>query len=100
MKIREVAAAVLELDEALSYYKDIHPDLADAFFHEVAQAKQLISRFPFAWKNLGRGMKGFIVRHYPYTLIYQVREETIWVVAYAHHSRRPDYWKDRLREIH
>lgn len=100
MKIRDVASAVSELDEALLYYKDIHPDLANAFFHEATHAKRLISQFPSAWKNLDRKLKGFVMRRYPYTLVYQIREETIWVVAYAHHSRRPGYWKDRLREIH
>lgn len=48
MKVRDVAAAALELDEALSYFNDIHPDLANSFFHEVVRAKSLISQFPFA----------------------------------------------------
>jgi hypothetical protein len=28
-------------------------------------------------------------------LIYRVREHDIYVVALAHTSRRPDYWKNR-----
>jgi len=100
MKIRDVAAAVAELDEALSHYKGIYPDLADAFFNEIVLAKQLITQFPSAWKNMGRGTKGFVLRHYPYTLVYQVREDSIWLVSYAHHSRRPGFWADRLQGIH
>lgn len=100
MKVRDVAAAALELDETLSYFNDIHPELANSFFHEVVRAKSLISQFPFAWKNLDKGLKGFVIRRYSYTIVYQIRPEAIWVVAYAHHKRRPANWKKRLRDIH
>lgn len=100
MKVLDVAAAALELDEALSYFNDIHPGLADTFFQEVARAKRLISQFPFAWKNLDKKLKGFVMHHYPYTIVYQIRGEIIWVVAYAHHKRRLAYWKNRLQDIH
>ncbi|MDO9225927.1 MAG: type II toxin-antitoxin system RelE/ParE family toxin [Pseudomonadota bacterium] len=100
LPLRETGAAAWELDEALAYYSDIHPDVAGGFFQEVGRAKQLISQFPLAWKNLDRGLKEFVIRHHPYTLVYQVREDMIWILAYAHHSRRPGYWKDRLRNTH
>lgn len=51
MKLRETAAAVSELDEALTYYRDIHPDVAKSFIQDVVRAKFLIGHFPYAWKN-------------------------------------------------
>lgn len=100
MKLRETAAAVSELDEALTYYRDIHPDVAESFIQDVVRAKFLIGHFPYAWKNQARGIKGFVMQHYPYTIVYQIRDDSIWIVAYAHHKRRPGYWNNRLRNPH
>lgn len=97
MKIKDSAIAAEELDDALTYYSDVHPDFAEGFFYEVVKAKKLILQFPLAWKNLGRGLRGFIVRRYPYTIVYRVMEHEIWIIAYAHHKRRFGYWRDRLR---
>jgi plasmid stabilization system protein ParE len=35
------------------------------------------------------------VARFPYIVAYRVRERDSYVVAIAHTSRRPDYWKDR-----
>jgi hypothetical protein len=99
MKLHALAPARLELDEALAYYADIHPDLAETLFKEVIRSRKLIEQFPFAWMNMGLGVHGFIVRGYPYTIVYEVQGEDVWVIAYAHHKRRPGYWRDRLKQI-
>ena len=44
-----------------------------------------------------------ILRHtglgkFNYRLIYQRREDRIWVLAYAHTSRMPGYWSNRLND--
>ncbi|TCS71774.1 hypothetical protein EDC61_108117 [Sulfuritortus calidifontis] len=52
MKIRELAAATRDLEEALDHYAEINPDLAAAMLHEVRLAKAMISRFPHAWHPL------------------------------------------------
>lgn len=52
MKVKDAAIAAEELDDALTYYRDVHPDFAEALFNEVSRAKKLIVQFPFAWKNM------------------------------------------------
>ncbi|MFA6444452.1 MAG: type II toxin-antitoxin system RelE/ParE family toxin [Sterolibacterium sp.] len=96
MKIKDAAVAAEELDDALTYYRDVHPDFAEALFHEVSRAKKLIVQFPYAWKNYGGGLYGFVVRRYPYTIVYRVSDDAMWVLAYAHHKRRRGYWRGRL----
>ncbi len=44
-----------------------------------------------------RGVKRLILRRFPYSVIVHERDTEILVLAFAHHSRRPDYWRDRLR---
>ena len=37
-----------------------------------------------------------ILTGFPFSLIYRLDGDVIEVVAFAHHSRKPGYWKDRL----
>jgi hypothetical protein len=39
-----------------------------------------------------------LTQRLPYSIIYVEKPTAINVVAFAHHSRRPGYWKHRLRK--
>jgi toxin ParE1/3/4 len=36
------------------------------------------------------------IRQFPFSLLYINRARYIWIVAIAHGSRRPGYWKERV----
>ena len=36
-----------------------------------------------------------IVQGFPFSVIYRVWEDHIYLVAVAHHHRRPGYWRER-----
>jgi hypothetical protein len=38
-----------------------------------------------------------VLKRFPYDIVVRELSEEILVVAVAHHSRRPGYWRDRLR---
>ena len=42
-----------------------------------------------------RGKRRYVMRHFPYALIYVVSGEEIRILAVAHHGRRPGYWRSR-----
>jgi hypothetical protein len=44
-----------------------------------------------------RGVKRLMLRRFPYAVIVRERDTEIVVIAFAHHARRPGYWRDRLR---
>ncbi|WP_058557855.1 type II toxin-antitoxin system RelE/ParE family toxin [Thiohalocapsa sp. ML1] len=96
MKVRELTVALAELDAALGHYRDIDPRLAAALLAEVDAAKQAIRRFPSAWKRFRSGVRGFTLRRFPYTIIYQATDDEILIVAYAHQRRQPQYWLKRV----
>ena len=37
----------------------------------------------------------FLVDGFPYKVIYRERADDLYIVAFAHTSRRPEYWKQR-----
>ena len=49
MKIRFLAVAEIELDEAIEYYNHESPGLGGEFLTEILHALDRICRFPEAW---------------------------------------------------
>jgi hypothetical protein len=43
----------------------------------------------------GDSVRQYIVKRFPYSILYAELEEYIWVAAIAHHKRKPGYWARR-----
>ena len=76
------------------------PDLAREFEHAVDAALDLLEDelvpLVFLPGTAGeRGTKRLVLKRFPYDVVVQERDGEILVVAFAHHSRRPGYWRDR-----
>ncbi len=57
-----------------------------------------MSEYPDAfakWPDDAR-YRRIVVRRFPYLVFFEVRGETVEVVAVAHASREPGYWRARL----
>ena len=98
MSVRFLDIAEAELDDAIRWYHAQAPGLGDAFLVEVLTAADRIARYPKAWHELGDGVRRCRFTRFPYGLIYSVQEGTVIVLAVAHLHRKPDYWRDRLRQ--
>ena len=53
---------------------------------------------PNTWPAFDHGTRRFLLRRYPYNLIYRVEPTRLVIVAVAHAHRRPGYWKQRLAQ--
>ncbi|HXM62463.1 MAG TPA: type II toxin-antitoxin system RelE/ParE family toxin [Terriglobales bacterium] len=90
---REAAA---EFDSAFDWYLERSPDAARKFDAEVDRALTQILRAPQRWAAGPHNTRKFLLRQFPFTLIYRERAlGDIQVVAVAHTSRKPGYWKRR-----
>jgi toxin ParE1/3/4 len=89
--------ASLELAEAVRWYEERRPGWGARLFDAVSHAIDLIERHP----EIGSPRKGrstprqLSVRGFPFVVVYRIRPDDVYVVALAHTSRRPGYWKDR-----
>ncbi|HLM69394.1 MAG TPA: hypothetical protein VK358_17775 [Longimicrobium sp.] len=45
------------------------------------------------------GTRRFIFRRFPYSTVYVSLDEYGHVIAVAHHSRKPGYWRRRLKDV-
>jgi toxin ParE1/3/4 len=85
-----------EYDAAFDWYLERSPDAALRFDSEVQRAIDEIAGAPQRWARASFGTRRFLLRGFPFLLIYRERTfDIIEIVAIAHTSRRPNYWKTR-----
>jgi plasmid stabilization system protein ParE len=81
-----------EIDSAFDWYFERSPKAADAFLAEVdASLAQIVSHpqlHPLFTKNTPRR----VLERFPYSVIFQEKEDVVLVIAVAHAKRRFGYW--------
>jgi len=97
MTIRYHPEAVDELTEAARYYEDQQPGLGGRFLDSVEASLSLLEKAPEIWPADSRGRRKYLVRRFPYLIIYRYQDGQIYVLAIAHTKRKPGYWKKRDR---
>jgi toxin ParE1/3/4 len=103
MKLRIDAAAEEEAQEAALWYEDRRRGLGIEFLAAVDAAMQRISTDPVEFALLETApvesnVRRFLLRRFPYAIIYEITSDEVRVLAIAHTRRRPDYWKRRARD--
>ena len=51
---------------------------------------------PMPGKSGAKGVKRLILKRFPYDIVVIEGETEIVVIAVAHHSRKPGYWRERI----
>ena len=92
-----LSEAELELWQAVDYYESRCVGLGLDFEHEVGRAFIDIQDAPERWPVRKNGTRCCLLNRFPYTVYYMELQDVIWVVAIAHMSRKPYYWRDRLK---
>ena len=83
-----------ELEEHEGWYRRRSEVAAQGFLLELDRAIEAVAD-PDRWPTGRRGERRYVFRRYPFTLLYRIRGEEIFITAVAHQSRRVDYWKGR-----
>ena len=96
MNVNFLPQAIEELDSSIQYYEDLCAGLGVPFKSEVQKAITLIELMPTTWQVYDDGTRRLNTDKFPFTVVYFIHNETIWIVAVAHHKQFPNYWFDRL----
>ncbi len=89
------SAAIEDAHQARLWYAGHNPELADEFVEEIERALSFIAEAPESWPSFEAGTRKFLLRRFPYSLVYRASGDEILVVAVAHAKRRPRYWRGR-----
>ncbi len=89
-------AASVELDEAIDFYEERQPGLGLDLKQEILHGISSIADAPDRWPAHRHGTRKYLLHRFPFHIFYLSLSDCIWIVAVAHCSRKPDYWKERL----
>ena len=92
--------AAQEFQEAAAWYENEQQGLGERFIAAFEHAIQLLSEdnpplTPAEGDAGARGAQKLLLHKFPFSVIVYKIEGSFVIVALAHHSRKPGYWKSR-----
>jgi toxin ParE1/3/4 len=88
--------ALQEAEAAARWYAERSATAAAASSEEIDTAEAAIVRLPEAWPLFDHGTRRYVLRRFPFSVVYRIEARRILIVAVAHARRRPGYWRSRL----
>ena len=100
-RLRVHEAATEEAAEATEWYENERPGLGAHFQSALDSALDLIEEgivplAPVPGEAGAAGLKRLVLRRFPFSIIVHAADDEIVIIAFAHHARRPGYWRVRL----
>ena len=83
--------ARVEFEDAALYYEREHAGLGDRFVSAVEFGFGQIQRGPFTWRCLRGDVRRFLVKTFPFGIVYACLDGKIYILAVMHLKREPDY---------
>jgi plasmid stabilization system protein ParE len=90
--------AKFELEQSVEYYENQQANLGVEFLGEVYSTIQRINKYPYAYSFQSNNTRRSLTNRFPFAVIYQIRQDEIFIVAVTHLSRKPGYWKERIKK--
>ena len=86
-----------DYDAAFEWYLEQSADAVVRLDAPVQRAMDEIGAAPQRWVRWPYDTRRFLLRGSPYLLIYrELSQDVVQVLALAHTSRRPGYWRERV----
>ncbi|SMM98649.1 hypothetical protein SPONN_2688 [uncultured Candidatus Thioglobus sp.] len=87
--------ASIEIKTAYHWYQRQVTGLGDDFLLELRTAHQAITIAPEACPKFSQNCRRFLLSKFPFSVIYENNENTVFIIAIMHNSRKPKYWSER-----
>jgi plasmid stabilization system protein ParE len=85
-----------DLREAAEFYREqAGVSLSQSFLAEFERSVGLLLQHPGLGAMWRDGKRRLVTRRFPFSVIYAVAGDQVRILAVAHHSRRPGYWRGR-----
>jgi hypothetical protein len=99
-QVRVLRQAAEEAEAAVRWYEKERVGLGAEFAGAIDAALDiledgLVPLSPMPGHAGSKGAKRLILRRFPYDVVVVESREELVVVAFAHHSRKPGYWRNR-----
>lgn len=101
MKVKVSTDATEELIEAAAWYEQELPGLGSQLIDTLEHATIRLSEpnpplVPVPGEAAKLGAKRLILQRFPFSIVTIANDQVITIVAFAHHTKKPGYWHERI----
>jgi len=97
LKLRISPAAEVDAEEASDYYSIESPGLDRLFIAEIHRTLARIVVTPLAFPVIfGSEIRSVQVDRFPFSILFSLRKDHVWVFSVFHNSRNPMIWRGRI----
>lgn len=93
---RFLSVAEEEVSESMEFYETRDAGLGLRFQDELSRIVRLLRHSPKIGPPVDDKFRSFPLDKFPFTVVYGIESDSLVIVAVAHHSRKPGYWKSRV----
>lgn len=88
-----------ELTAAAEWYDREREGLGDDLLAEAGWVLDAIAESPTTWPFVSgsKVVRRFLFERFPYIAYFVIGDQVVLVMAFGHTSRRPGYWRRRLK---
>ena len=97
MKVELHPEADVEFAAQIEYYERKEQGLGIRFYLEVIESLNWIAENP-SLPRLRPTHRSLNLKVFPFYIAYVFENDLIWVLAIAHHRKRPGYWLKRIEK--
>lgn len=95
MNLEIDSGAIADIKESISYYTSVAGN-GDEFESELYACLDRIVAAPEAYQVLdGAKYRRCLFSRFPYGVFYKIMDDYIYIIAVAHHKRKPHFWINR-----
>lgn len=85
-----------ELLDTRDYYDDLVYRLGEKFVIEVERCLNIIKTNPLAYPVIKQNVRKAVVIKFPFSILYRVEKDNIYILSVMHQKRNPKYWAERI----
>lgn len=79
--------------EAFGFYQERSEKVAANFFRSLENATAWLTAHPNTGSPLSSRTRRYLMKTFPYLVIYRIVEDAVWVVGVVHEKRDPKNWQ-------
>ncbi len=85
----------MEARAAREWYQARNAEAAEAFMAELDLAIERVEEVPRQWPTYLANTRRYLLRRFPYFVVFREANDRLQILAVAHARRRPGYWLGR-----
>jgi hypothetical protein len=86
------------MTDSARYYERRVPGLGAEFLDAVDEAVRDVLDAPLRWRRVKGEVRQYLLRRFPFSVLYRVMPDHLRILAVKHHSRHPRYWQKRIKD--